>query len=356
MSADGLGAVVTGAGHGIGRVAAVPGLDLSRLEDYLARQVPHLVDGPLRAELLTGGKSNLTYAVECGPRRFVLRRPPLGHVLQTAHDMTREHRVISALADSDVPVPRTYALCEDPEVIGAPFYVMEYVPGTAYRSDDALRRLGPDRTRAISRRVVQTLADLHAVDPGDVGLADFGRPDGFLARQVRRWRTQLEASRSRDLAGAQALVDALARTVPPQQPPAIVHGDYRVDNVLVDGADRVAAVLDWEMATLGDPLTDVALMVLYGELPAIGARIVGPTAAPGLLRGEELIEEYCSCGGRPLGQMGFYVGLAAYKLAVIVEGIHYRHLRCETAGEGFEGIGDAVEPLLAFGLRATEEY
>ncbi|HET7399902.1 MAG TPA: phosphotransferase family protein [Intrasporangium sp.] len=337
-------------------MTTVPGIDLDRLTGYLDSAAPRLLDGPLTARLLAGGKSNLTYAVTSGVHTFVLRRPPLGHVLETAHDMAREHRVITALRSSSVPVPRTLLLCEDPDVVGAPFYLMDYVAGTAYRSAESLRRLGAARTQAISRRVVETLAQLHAVDPGAVGLADFGRPDGFLARQVRRWRTQLESSRSRELVGAEELGDALAASVPPQGPPAVVHGDYRVDNVLLDDDDRVVAVLDWEMATLGDPLTDVALMVLYGELPHIDGRIVDSAAAPGFMVGEQLLEEYRRCSGRALDHMGFYVGLAAYKLAVIVEGIHLRHQRGETTGEGFEGIGEAVEPLLAFGQRAMKEY
>ena len=236
--------------------AEVPGLDLGALRAYLDRETPGLLEGELSARVLAGGKSNLTYAVsDASGATVVVRRPPLGHVLATAHDMAREHRVITALHDTAVPVPVTHACCEDEAVIGAPFYVMEHVAGTPYRQASELVALGPERTRAISERMVDTLVDLHAVDPRAVGLEDFGRPEGFLARQVKRWGTQLEGSRSRDLAGADELYAALTRGVPADQPPAIVHGDFRLDNLLVGldggevGRDEVRAVLDWEMAT-----------------------------------------------------------------------------------------------------------
>src|SRR4051812_34202229 len=178
-------------------------LDVGRLRQYLDRAVPGLVSGPLEARLVAGGKSNLTYQVGDGRSVWIVRRPPLGHVLATAHDMAREHRVMTALRDTDVPVPTTLALCEDPDVIGAPFYVMERVGGTPYRFAAELAPLGAERVRGISSRMVDTLAALHAVDPDAVGLADFGRPEGFLGRQVRRWKRQLDASHSRDLIGAE---------------------------------------------------------------------------------------------------------------------------------------------------------
>ncbi|HEY8373327.1 MAG TPA: phosphotransferase family protein, partial [Pseudonocardiaceae bacterium] len=225
----------------------LPGLDLERLRGHLDRALPGLVAGPLRGELIPGGRSNLTYLVTDGSRRWVVRRPPLGHVLATAHDMAREHRVIGALGSTPVPVPTPLLLCEDPDVIGAPFYVMEYVPGTPYRKKEQLAALGPERTRAIVLSLVDTLVTLHAVDPEAVGLGDFGRPRGFLERQLARWAKQLAASRSREVPGIDELHEQLAASVPVSPPPAIVHGDYRLDNVLVDGDDRITAVLDWEM-------------------------------------------------------------------------------------------------------------
>jgi aminoglycoside phosphotransferase (APT) family kinase protein len=261
-----------------------PGLDLDRLGAWLSHEVAG-AGTSLSATLLAGGKSNLTYAVTDGSSSWVVRRPPLGHVLATAHDMAREYRVMSALQDTDVPVPGTVALCEDVEVIGAPFYVMERIDGTPYRRAAELEPLGPERTRRISERLVDTLAALHAVDPVAVGLADFGRPEGFLERQVRRWKKQMDASRTRDLPAADELHSRLAAAVPPEAAPGIVHGDFRLDNILTDDRDRPAAVIDWEMATLGDPLTALALMCVYGRLgeQVKGDAIVDCASAPGFL-------------------------------------------------------------------------
>jgi len=343
----------TGPGAG-----SLPGLDLDRLGRWFAEHVAEA--GPrLTASLIAGGKSNLTYAVTDGQREWVVRRPPLGHVLATAHDMAREHRVISALRDTPVPVPGTYGLCEDTDVLGAPFYVMDRVPGTPYRLSAELEPLGAARTRAISERLVDTLGALHRVDPAAVGLGDFGRPEGYLARQVARWKKQLDASYSRDLPAAEELHRLLAADVPAESGVSIVHGDYRLDNVLVDaaeGADRVTAVLDWEMATLGDPLSDLAVMLVYHRLgDAGGGSVATASSAPGFLSESEIIERYGAITGRDLTRFGFYLGLAAFKLAAILEGIHFRHLHGQTVGEGFENIGDAIHPLLDAGLTALKE-
>ncbi|HSE10574.1 MAG TPA: phosphotransferase family protein [Nocardioidaceae bacterium] len=336
--------------------AELPGLDLDAFRTWFEQACPGEVTGSLSGSLIPGGKSNLTYVVGDGHREWVVRRPPLGHVLATAHDMTREHRVMTALHDTDVPVPRTYALCEDEDVLGSPFYVMERVHGTPYRTAGELAALGPDRTAAIARRTVETLATLHSVDPAAVGLDDFGRPEGFLERQVRRWKKQLDASRSRPLKGADELHDLLAAGIPAEQTPAIVHGDYRLDNLLLDQHDRVAAVLDWEMATLGDPLTDVALMLVYGDLARLTDSVADAASAPGYLAGDEVVALYAERSGRDPSAMGFYLGLASFKLAVILEGIHFRHTQGQTVGEGFDSIGAAVEPLLATGLTSLKEH
>lgn len=335
------------------------GLELEALRGYLDEHCPGLIDGELSKTLIAGGKSNLTYAVTGGATTVIVRRPPLGHVLATAHDMAREHRVMSALQGTTVPVPQTYSLCEDADVIGAPFYVMAKAEGTPYRLATELEPLGPERTREISARMIDVLADLHSVDPESVGLADFGRPEGFLARQVKRWGQQLDASHSRDLAGADELRARLAERVPEkEQPAAIVHGDYRLDNLLVDDDDTVTAVLDWEMATLGDPLTDVALMTVYQDLARlkVSPELVSDVSeAPGYLSVPELLARYGERSGRDLTHLGFYRGLAYFKLAVILEGIHYRYSQGKTLGEGFAHIGQMTEPLLAAGLAALEE-
>ncbi|MFF1509426.1 phosphotransferase family protein [Streptomyces sp. NPDC058326] len=336
--------------------APPPGLDPERLRRFLDRERPGLVSGPLEARLIEGGRSNLTYVVTDGTGRWVVRRPPLGHVLATAHDMRREHRVISALHTTDVPVPETLLLCEDESVLGAPFYVMEFVEGTPYRSARELAPLGPERTRAAVLGLVDTLVDLHAVDPAAVGLGDFGRPDGFLDRQLRRWGKQLDASRGRDLAGIDELHAALGRSLPSSPPPTVIHGDYRLDNVLIDGDDRIRAVLDWEMSTLGDPLTDLGLLVMYSTPLGLPDSPVSTTAtAPGHPSAAELVERYAARSGRDTSALAWYTAFAWFKLAVILEGIHYRWTLGQTVGAGFDRIGDLVPVFIEHGLTTLQE-
>ncbi|WP_317495433.1 phosphotransferase family protein [Haloechinothrix sp. LS1_15] len=291
---------------------------------------------------------------------WILRRPPLGHVLATAHDMGREYRVMSALADTAVPVPRMIGFCHDTAVLGSEFYVMESVEGTQYRTAAELEPLGAQRVRAISTALVDTLADLHEVEPAAVGLDDVGRARGFLTRQVTRWRKQLDASYCRDLPAADELHAALAARAPEVDAaarPGIVHGDFRLDNVLVDNDDRLRAVLDWEMATLGDPVTDLALMLLYARLAhLVGSEVVADASnAAGFLTESEIIARYDARSDRDLSDLGFYLGLAAFKLAAILEGIHYRYLDGQTVGPGFDRIGEAIHPLLDAGLAAVTE-
>ncbi|CUW27426.1 phosphotransferase family protein [Streptomyces reticuli] len=337
-----------------------PGLDLDRLRALLERERPGLVNGPLTGRLIEGGRSNLTYTLSDGTSKWVVRRPPLGHVLATAHDMKREHRVISALHPTRVPVPRPLLLCEDEEVLGAPFYVMEFVEGTPYRTAGQLAPLGPERTRNAVLSLVDTLVELHAVDPAEVGLADFGRPEGFLDRQLRRWGKQLDASRNRDLAGIDELHAALGRALPVSPAPAVVHGDYRLDNVLIgpaaEGGDAIKAVLDWEMSTLGDPLTDLGLLVMYSRPLGMPDSPVSTTAAaPGHPDPRELIERYAARSGRDVSAVSWYTAFAWFKLAVILEGIHYRYTLGQTVGRGFDRIGDLVPVFIHHGLTTLQE-
>ncbi|MGA5132346.1 phosphotransferase family protein [Streptomyces olivoreticuli] len=333
-----------------------PGLDLDRLRGHLERELPGLVRGPLSAELIEGGRSNLTYAVTDGTGRWVVRRPPLGHVLATAHDMRREHRVISALHPTPVPVPRALLLCEDESVVGAPFYVMEFVTGTPYRTAGQLGALGPERTRRVVLGLADTLVQLHAVDPAAVGLGDFGRPEGFLERQLRRWGKQLDASRSRELPGIDELHTALAKALPASPAPTVVHGDYRLDNVLIGADDSVGAVLDWEMSTLGDPLTDLGLLVMYSEQrPVPGSPISTTRDAPGHPEPAELVERYAAGSGRDVSALPWYTAFAYFKLAVILEGIHYRYTLGQTVGPGFDRIGQLVPLFIDNGLTTLQE-
>ncbi|MFD8983393.1 phosphotransferase family protein [Streptomyces sp. NPDC059564] len=333
------------------------GLDLERLRGHLDAARPGLAAGPLSARLIEGGRSNLTYAVTDGSARWVVRRPPLGHVLATAHDMRREHRVIAALHGTAVPVPEPLLLCEDEEVLGAPFYVMEFVEGVPYRSAAQLEEIGPERTRRAVLALVDTLVDLHAVDPAAVGLGDFGRPEGFLDRQLRRWGKQLAASRGRELAGVDELHAALGRTLPASPAPTVVHGDFRLDNVLIGGPDdAIRAVLDWEMSTLGDPLTDLGLLVMYSSDLGLEDSPVSTTSrAPGHPEPAELIARYAARSGRDTGAIAWYTAFAWFKLAVILEGIHYRFTLGQTVGAGFDRIGELVPVFIEHGLTTLKE-
>ncbi|MGW1082357.1 phosphotransferase family protein [Kitasatospora sp. NPDC002522] len=335
---------------------APPGLDLERLRAHLDEALPTPTAGPLRARLFEGGRSNLTYLLDDGVSRWVLRRPPLGHVLATAHDMAREHRVLSALAPTAVPVPRPVLLVEDASVVGAPFYLMEYVEGTAHRDAKTLAALGESRVHALGLRLTDTLVALHALDPDAVGLAGFGRPEGFLERQLRRWGKQLDASRSREVAGVDELHERLARTLPDSPAPALVHGDYRLDNVLVGPADEITAVLDWEMSTVGDPLTDLGLLVMYTELARrFDGVLPGAALAPGFPSTAELVGHYAAASGRDVSGLGWYVGFASFKLAVVLEGIHFRYTQGGTVGAGFDRVGELVPAFVEFGLDAVKE-
>lgn len=341
-----------------------PGLDLDALRPWLAGRLSARVDpgAAPAAELIAGGRSNLTYLLTWGETRLVVRRPPLGHVLPTAHDMGREHRVLAALADTDVPVPRPLALCDDESVIGAPFYVMEYVPGRVLRTVSDAADVGPEQAGELCEQLVRTLAAIHTVDVDAVGLAGFGRPDGYLERQLRRWQQQWDRSKTRELAAYDTLVARLARHLPATGGTGLVHGDYRLDNALVrlEPEPQVAAVVDWEMSTLGDPLADLGLTLTYwadagdderGEIP-VGATV---TAAPGFWSGREFAARYAELTGTDLGDIAYYLAFGHFKLAVVLEGIHARYLQNATVGEGFEKIGASVPMLVERANRVLDE-
>jgi aminoglycoside phosphotransferase (APT) family kinase protein len=243
-------------------------------------------------------------------------------------------------------------------VIGAPFYVMEFVEGTVYRTAAQTAALGAERARTLSYTLVDVLADLHEVDPSAVGLGDFGRPAGYLERQVRRWKGQLDASRSRDLPGIEELHARLAASTPAESGAGVVHGDYRLDNVVVDAGGRVAAVLDWEMATLGDPLADLGLLLVYWDgLARIGGDAVATSVSPaaGFPPGSELAARYAERRGADLTRLPWYIAFGFFKLAVIAEGIHYRFTQGQTVGAGFEQLGQIVPPLVAYGHATLSE-
>ncbi|WP_407641758.1 phosphotransferase family protein [Amycolatopsis panacis] len=338
---------------------SLAGLDLKQFLEWFETVQPGRLPADASARLLAGGRSNLTYLVGGIESGVVVRRPPIGHVSSGAHDMGREVRVMSALASTAVPVPRVLAHCQDVTVTGAELYVMERVPGTAYVRADDLVALGASRTREICEAMVDTLVELHAVDPVEVGLGDFGRPGGFLRRQLSLWSRQMLATGGRPLRGAERLRDALAERVDSiasvsieANTAAIVHGDYRIDNLLVDELG-VRAVLDWELSTLGDPLTDVAALAINSDIapvlrdvPELGD--VG--SAPGFLTGAEVIERYIAASGRPVGDLTFHLALSCFKSAAILEGVHRRHVDGTAVDGAFARVGQAVEPLIEQGL------
>ncbi len=329
---------------------APEGVDLESLGAYFAEHVEGADGRPLSAELIAGGRSNLTYVITDGEHEWVLRRPPLGHVLPTAHDMAREYRVITALADTDVPVPTTFALCDDTDVNGAPFYVMERVHGRILRTGEELATLTHDEAAACSRELVDVLARIHRVDFEAVGLGEFGHPDGFMERQLRRWNQQWERSKADELPAIDDLARRLRNALPESGPPTIVHGDYRLDNTMLapDDPGTIAAVLDWEMSTLGDPLADVGLFLLYwgqseAQIIATGQAI---EEEAGFASRDEVVELYAKETGRNVDNLDFYVVFAFYKLAIIVEGIAARYRMGKTLGEGFEHMGQMVKSLV----------
>jgi aminoglycoside phosphotransferase (APT) family kinase protein len=331
--------------------ATPEGVDLERLRAFFSEHVAGAAaDRPLTAELIAGGRSNLTYGISDGKHEWVLRRPPLGHVLPTAHDMSREYRVLSGLAGTDVPVPRTLAFCDDEDVNGAPFYVMERVEGQILRSADDIARLTTEQAADCSRELVDVLARIHTVDYEAVGLGDFGHPEGFLERQVRRWGEQWERSKAADLPALDELARRLRTALPESGPPSIVHGDYRLDNTMLapDDPTRIVAVLDWEMATLGDPLADVGLLLLYwaqndAQVIATGE---GIRTDAGFLSRDQVVARYAEQSGRRVDELDWYVVFAGYKLAIIVEGIAARYRMGKTLGEGFEAMGEMVARLI----------
>ncbi|NUP34931.1 MAG: phosphotransferase family protein [Streptomycetaceae bacterium] len=338
------------------RAEAPPGLDIEALRRFLDTELGGL-KGPLRGELLHGGRSNLTYRVTDGTAGWVVRRPPLGGLTPSAHDMGREFRVVAALRGTDVPVAAAVALCEDPSVMGVSFSVVEYVPGRVIRTHADLHALPVEEIRRCGTALVDVLARLHAVPYQEVGLGDFGRPDGFLVRQVKRWRGQWETVTTGPLPDLDRLYERLAEAVPADSGTSIVHGDYRIDNAIVDPEDpgRIRALVDWEMAALGDPLADLGLHLVYRD-PAFDPVLGGSAAStsvrlPGI---DELAEHYARATGRDLARLGFYLGLGYFKIAVIAEGIHARHQQGLTVGDGFETVGRAVPPLAAAGLRALD--
>ncbi|MEY4081398.1 MAG: hypothetical protein RL430_1828, partial [Actinomycetota bacterium] len=305
------------------------GIDEARVGAWLDANVEGAT-GPYGYELIAGGRSNLTYRVtDANGMRMVLRRPPLGHVLATAHDMAREHRIISAVGSTGVPVPRCLGLCTDEEVNGAPFYVMAFVDGVVLDSPEKGELLPQHLRTAASEHLVDVLADLHAVDVDAVGLGDLAKREGYVERQVKRWSTQWENSKTRELPAIEEVSRLLSRDIPVQQGVSIAHGDYRFGNVLTDvNQGRVAAVLDWELCTLGDPLADLGYIGIYWTDPGQPInRANDPSGLAGFPAYDDLVERYARRTGRDVSNIGYYKAFSSFRLAVISEGVYARYLK-----------------------------
>jgi len=338
------------AGGAEGSATAPEGIDPAGVGGWFAEHVPG-AEPPLSYERIAGGHSNLTYRVaDAAGRRWALRRPPLGKRLGSAHDMGREHKVVSALGPTEVPVAPVVGFCEEESVNGAPFYVMEFVEGPILRGVAEAEAFPDEADReAIGWRVADTLAAIHAVDPDAVGLGDLGRKEDYVARQLRRWQGQWEKSKTRELPAIDRVHERLSARIPEQGPATIVHGDYRLDNMILTPTGEVAAVVDWELCTLGDPLADVGLLMCYWPKPGEEFRSLGEPAnlAPGFPSREQLAARYAERSGRDLSDLDFFVALGYWKLAIILEGVYARYAAggYGKVDAGFEAFAKLVERL-----------
>jgi aminoglycoside phosphotransferase (APT) family kinase protein len=338
-----------------GTVAVPEGIDKAALETWFGANVAG-VDFPLAFERIAGGHSNLTYRVtDAAGQKWALRRPPMGKRLGSAHDMGREFKVVSALGKTDVPVAPVVGLCEDESVNDAPFYVMEFVEGPILRGL-AEAEIFPDEgdRRAIGERVADTLVQIHAVDPDAAGLGDLGRKEDYVARQLHRWHGQWEKSKTRELEPIDRVHAALSARIPEQGPATIVHGDYRLDNMILSPSGEVAAVVDWELCTLGDPLADVGLLMAYWPERGAGDDVVAlgmpANLAPGFPTQAEIAARYAEGSGRDLSDLNFYVALGYWKLAIILEGVYARYV----AG-GYGKVDEGIHAFARLVERLAEE-
>ena len=309
-------------------VPSVTGIDAEAVTAWLREHDPG-AKPPFRFELIAGGHSNLTFRVtDTTGRAYALRRPPLGHVLATAHDMGREYKIVSALASTKVPVAPLFGLCSDDSVNGSPFYVMGFVDGIVLRNREvALEMPVPMRTTA-SHALIDTLVDIHEADVDAIGLGDLGRKDGYIARQLKRWRMQFHDSKTREIPEIDEVHELLVARIPEQQGSGIVHGDYRLDNCIFGDDGAVRAVLDWELCTLGDVLADLAQLLVYWGEPGDDQFALDspPSAEPGFSTRAELVARYATRSKRDLSQLDYYMAFASWKVACILEGVYARYV------------------------------
>jgi aminoglycoside phosphotransferase (APT) family kinase protein len=334
-------------------------LPLDRVEPWLRAHLPDAT-GPLSVRQFGGGHANLTYLLAFDGREYVLRRPPLGPVAPSAHDMRREHQVLARLWRGYPLAPRSYALCTDPAVLGVDFHVLERRRGFVVRMGNAGLVTGdPALAARIGAMLIDSLAALHGVDPAAVGLADLGRPEGYLARQVEGWTKRWHAALDDSAPDAADLVAWIARERPPDSAPALVHNDFKLDNILVaeDDPARPVAVLDWDMCTRGDPLTDLGTLLTYwveaGDPPLWREAAMMPSYAEGFPTRAEAVARYAEVSGRDLARIGWYEVFGAFKTAVILQQIYIRYLRGQTKDARFANFGARVRALVEKGRRVA---
>lgn len=334
------------------------GIRVDAVTEWLADNVG--TTGPLQFDRLAGGHSNLTYRIDdAAGRRIVLRRPPEGHLLPTAHDMGREHKLIVALGPTDVPVPEALAHCTDVDVIGAPFYVMAHVDGAVLHTAGMAEAAFPAEARGtIGRSFIDVLARLHAVDPDDVGLGDLSKKTDYIARQLKTWSRQYEASKTAEDPKMDEIFTWLSANIPDQGPARVVHGDYRLGNTITGPDATIAAVLDWEIATLGDPLADLGYVLATWPEPGDG--LVGSTSAtsmaPGFPSRAELLAQYGELTGADLSRIDYFVAWANWKTACIVEGVHRRYAdgALDNTGIDLSGFRATIDAATALAQEAIE--
>jgi aminoglycoside phosphotransferase (APT) family kinase protein len=335
-------------------------IDAQRVTAWLNARLPD-IEPPLRFTRVGEGQSNLTFRVDdAAGCSYVLRRPPLGEILASAHDMAREHRILSALAPAGARVPRPLAMCEDPEVTGAPFYVMEHVDGLIPARLETAKRLSPEARQTAALGLVTTLAELQALDVDAVGLGSFKRPESLIARQLRRWSRQWHASKTRELPDIDTLAELLVGRMPEERETVLHHGDYRLDNAVLSEEGEIRAILDWELCTVGDPHADVGMMIAYWNELGAAARLPDAlfrepvTELPGFPSGVELAKAYGRVSGRDLANLGFWIAFAYWKIAIIVEGVYRRWLNDPGNGTDAGTLQPAVSRLAGLARDAID--
>jgi aminoglycoside phosphotransferase (APT) family kinase protein len=335
-------------------------LHLAKLEPYLRQHFPH-ESGPLSVRQFPGGHSNLTYALQLGATELVLRRPPFGSKVKTAHDMSREFRVLSKLHSAYPPAPEVLLYCDDLDILGAPFYIMQPIHGIILRKDPPPSLpFSPPIARQLSQSFVETLVHLHSLDFSSIGLADLGKPHGYLERQVRGWTERYFASKTHDFPEVEEIVPWMQQHLPPQSDASLIHNDYKYDNLVLDPADitKIRGVLDWEMCTLGDPLSDLGTALAYWINPDDPEEVLqqrwGPTTYEGSFTRADLAQHYAARTGRDLSNIVFYLVFARFKIAVIIQQIYYRYHQGLTKDERFAIMPTRVQLLLSESWRAAQ--